>query len=301
MREVTEASLARRWRRSARRDADPACLTRGLAALAAVGPISARPGSIEATVRAARGDAYTAAIGLDVLGPTFRERWLRAATAGATGQGDGPGGDGQLPDAMPAPGALHPRCTCPDAAPSGWCKHACALAEAVALALETHGPDLLWRARGLSTDGAGALVLAPPAPTQAADGRDAADAAAFWGDDADDSEGQDWQAWTEAPAAFGRLGPLPTARGQTAAADPIVAHYRRVRDSVRTWFEGAEAPAKRAGSGRERVGDGGDRARGGGAREETARQGRTASRMVPGRPGEVASSRKDNSEESGGP
>lgn len=241
---AVEGSLARRWRRLVRFAADPGRLTRGLAGIGAVDHVRARPGSLEASVRGSQDEAYQVVLAMDVVGPAWRSRWL--AAMGIDGEGPVPMPDDPRAEAaarsgldpLPAPGAVHPRCTCPDVAPAGWCKHACAVAETAALALDGDDPLLLWRARGIVSlaRGPGDDAALPAAQTpEPADGREAGSAEAFWG-----SEGRlpraALEAWTDEPAAMARLGPLPTARGQQAAAEPVLTHYRRVRDALAALF-----------------------------------------------------------------
>lgn len=236
--------VADRWRLAVRAAADPARLGRALdAGTAGVGALEAAPGTIAAQVAGSRSEPYRVTLRVDLVGPSSRARWLAAM---GLGPGDAPP-DPRDPriarairagvdDPVPGPGAIWPRCSCPDAAPSGWCKHALAVAEAAAQAMEDDGARALWRARGLEPDEPPAATVAPVrAATDgeaAVDAPASPDATAFWGDEGRWPELPAVAAWVDAPAALQRLGPLPAARGQQAAVEPIATHYRRVRDAV---------------------------------------------------------------------
>jgi hypothetical protein len=245
--EAAAGTLAARWRRAVRAGADPARVARGVAAVRGVGEARAEPGRIAAQVDAGDGAPQVVALVLDVVGPAWRERFLRALDLGPDAPPPPPHDPrvaalvaGGGPDPVPPPLAVRPRCACGDAAPAGWCAHACALAERVAEGLEGRGPDLLWRARGLVA----AVAAGGPGGGQG-EGPSLAEAAAFWGD-GEAGALPPLVPWREAPAAVVRLGPLPAARGQMRAVEPVLAHYRRVRDSVAALLatDGVAAPPR---------------------------------------------------------
>jgi hypothetical protein len=110
----------------------------------------------------------------------------------------------------------------------------------VAARLDEGRWELLWHLRGLQDARTVPPVAPTPVPTAAVatiadateDEEAAVDLTAFWGDVPPPSAPA-VVPWEEAPAAILRLGPLPTARGQAGAVEPILAHYRRVRDALR--------------------------------------------------------------------
>ncbi len=221
-----------RWRRAA--------LT-GRPDVAPRGPVRdvrAGPGMVEGTATGAGGAVLSVALLVDLLGPAWRGRWLSALAAAGAGRGPEPG-DGRVEkaaraghDPVPPPGSVRARCGCRDWIERGWCGHCLALAEVVAAALDGGAWDVLWRMRGLT----GGQTLLPLAADGAAAGEPAApgdgvDDSAFWGTDGG-AEPPKVRPWEVEPAAIARLGPLPAARGQAAATEPILAHYRRVRDAL---------------------------------------------------------------------
>lgn len=224
-------------------------------ALGSVRDLRVRPGAVEGVV-AGRGRAtFPVTLSADLLGPLWQSRWLEAmADPGEPPPVAPTPGDPRVEraaaegfDPVPPAGSLRARCTCARFGRARWCGHAAAVVEAVAGRLDDGHLELLWRLRGL--DGSQALLPVGPAAPVGADGEarapggegveDGADDSAFWGLDAG-PQPPPVEPWQEAPAALLRLGPLPAARGQTAAVEPIVAHYRRVRDAVRA----IEAPAR---------------------------------------------------------
>jgi hypothetical protein len=213
-----------------------------------------RPGLVEGAVDDGAGASWPASLAVDLLGPSWRERFF-AALAGEVANGEA-AAVGQVAaaahtervaasglDPVPPPGAVRARCACRAFGEAGWCGHLAALGEAFALRLDAGEGALLWRLRGLDAgqerggaEGSAAGGDMAPPPDEAVDDR------AFWGSDGH-LEAPRVEPWDEAPAAVLRLGPLPAARGQAAAVEPILAHYRRVRDAVRT----LETPARSEG------------------------------------------------------
>lgn len=224
-------------------------------ALGSVRDLRVRPGAVEGVVVGRGGASFPVTLLADLLGPVWRSRWLEAMADPGEPAPTGPTpGDPRVEraaagglDPVPPAGSLRARCTCAAFTRALWCGHAAALAEAVAGRLDAGRWEVLWRLRGL--DGGQVLLPVGPAGPVRPDGEerapggegveDGADDSAFWGTEVG-PEPPPVEPWLEAPAALLRLGPLPAARGQADAVEPIVAHYRRVRDAVRA----IEAPAR---------------------------------------------------------
>lgn len=207
----------------------------------AVERASVEAGALRGVVREPGGERVAVFVLADLLGPWWRARWLEevgpeAALDPGDARHEALAAAGM--DPVPPPRSLRARCTHPADVAAAWCEHAAALAERLALALDGGRLELLWRLRGL-TGGDAPITLAAErrAPADGAERATAAgeesavDDHAFWGS-LTEPLSDPVEVWREAPAAILRLGPLPAARGQAQAVEPLVAHYRRVRDAL---------------------------------------------------------------------
>jgi hypothetical protein len=226
-----------RWRRSIR-DARPR--PDAVAPLAeSVRELRVRPGAVVASVAAGE-ERFAVALLVDVLGPAWRRRWLDAVGAGTDGEaGEARPGDPRVEaaaalglDPVPPHGSVRSRCACRAHEAEGWCGHAAAVSEAVAERLDAGRWELLWHLRGLQSAQTRLSIAQAEGGGEPEEPGPAVDDSAFWGTP-ERPVLPEVEAWREAPAALLRLGPLPAARGQGAAVEPILAHYRRVRDAVR--------------------------------------------------------------------
>ena len=219
--------------------ASPDALLAAAAELRPAASLVAAPGALRGVVLEADGRRVATEVLADVLGPWWRARWLEAlgsVDARAPVYDDVEAVAAAGLDPVPPPRSLRARCGHGADAGVAWCVHATVVAEALALLLDDGRLEGLLRLRGLP-EGQAPLVLAAERPDAAAQasvvpaGEDDVDDSAFWGG-AGQAAAPLVEPWQEAPAAILRLGPLPAARGQAHAVEPLVAHYRRVRDAV---------------------------------------------------------------------